>query len=1046
VHPELLRVRPGPTATAWLARRIRALKAGDPLQPVTVVVPGHHAGLHLRRRLAAEGYANVRFTVLARVAESLGAARLAAQGRTPLTAVTRSALVRTAIAAAGGPLEPASGHGGLVDLVAALAAELRRRADPAGDRARVRATGTATSRAALDAVADYERRRAAARLYDDVDLLLAATETLRGGEAGVVLGELGAVVVHLPARLDPPEAALLRTLATRTGVVVALPGTGEHGDTETLSAGLLGGGAPVPIPDGGPPAALTALIAPDPVEEVRAAVRELLAAAERAEPVALHRAAIVYRDDETYGPLLRDTLDEAGVPHVALGGRRLSDSVAARGLLGLVRLRDQDFSRAAVLGWLSGLPHRGGVLRSQARWDQLSRDAGVVRGAVQWRERLTALAERRERTLQRLDEDPEDSTVEAHRAALRRDVDDARRIVEHVAAIDSATRPPQPATWEGHVAWAMRLRDDFLTPDEAWSDEEREASQAVDETVRALGEAQAVEPAVIVRVFLRALEDSLRTRHRPEGRMGRGVVTGPHRLLLGMDLARVHVLGALEASFPPPSPVDPLLAGDPLSRRASRVAQERSDWLAALASADGGEVVVSAPVVDIEGRAVYPSPWLLETLADGGAAPRASEVRAGTASHPRLRRVGSAIETPLSIAERRETEAAAARGSRHDLSRTALGRRLDLPLGRVLEVTRARRSPVLTEFDGHVAEVAGLPFIARGLSGPAQSATGIETWATCPFHHLLGRILAVSATEDVDDDRWWQIDAAERGTLVHDILERFFIQVAATEHPAPGAPYLDEDVRRIEEIAADVFRDAEKRGTVGHPLVWANERAAILADLRTLLREDAEQRGAGGWRPAHLEQTFGYEGDPQSWPAVTIPLDGGRAAVLRGRIDRVDRDDSGGVRVIDYKTGSYRKHQIGVADLLDRGRRLQLPIYGRAVRDHARSLGRPAPATTSLYWYATVKGQFAQVPLAVDESVEEVLTTVLSRIDGGVRAGCFPQVPGDFNEWWGRCENCSFCDYDSLCPASRDVLAESKAASPRLAPYRALRPDAEPGS
>jgi hypothetical protein len=102
--------------------------------------------------------------------------------------------------------------------------------------------------------------------------------------------------------------------------------------------------------------------------------------------------------------------------------------------------------------------------------------------------------------------------------------------------------------------------------------------------------------------------------------------------------------------------------------------------------------------------------------------------------------------------------------------------------------------------------------------------------------------------------------------------------------------------------------------------------------------------------------------------------------------------------------------------------------------------------TTSLYWYATVKGQFAQVPLAVDESVEEVLTTVLSRIDDGVRAGCFPQVPGDFNEWWGRCENCSFCDYDSLCPASRDVLAASKAAGPRLAPYRALRPDSEPGS
>ncbi|HEX6491858.1 MAG TPA: PD-(D/E)XK nuclease family protein, partial [Candidatus Dormibacteraeota bacterium] len=422
--------------------------------------------------------------------------------------------------------------------------------------------------------------------------------------------------------------------------------------------------------------------------------------------------------------------------------------------------------------------------------------------------------------------------------------------------------------------------------------------------------------------------------------------------------------------------------------------------------------------------------------------PRASAVRAGTASHPRLRRAGGVAGTPLSIAERREWEAAAAWADGRDLSRTALGRRDDLALGRVLEAARARRSPDLTEFDGHLAAVAHLPLIARGLSGPAQSATGIETWSTCPFHHLMGRVLAVSPTEDVDDDRWWQIDAAERGTLVHAILERFFREVAETGRPAPGSPYLDEDVRRIEEIAVEAFRDAEARGIVGHPLVWANERAAILADLRTLLREDAEQRGEGGWRPAHLEQAFGFDDDPASWPAVTVPLADGRTAVLRGRIDRVDVDERGGARVIDYKTGSAKKVEITAANLLEHGRRLQLPIYGRAVRDRVRGAGGPAPQTTSLYWYATVKGGFSQAGLPVDGAIEDALADVLGRIDAGVRAGCFPQVPGDFEEWWGSCENCGFCPYDSLCPASREVLAASKSQSPRLAPYHALDPDA----
>jgi ATP-dependent helicase/nuclease subunit B len=1047
--PDLVRVRPGPTATGWLLGRIREIQGGDPLSPVTVVLPTHHAGLHLRRRLAVEGYAGVRFTVLARLAESLAASRLAAAGRTPLTAVTRAALVRSALRAAGGPLAGGAEQAGLVDLVAELATDLRRRADPAADMARIRATGTGTSRAAVAAVAEYERRRVAAGLHDDVDVLDAASEAVRSPGAEAALGDLGAVIVHLPARLDPPEIRLLRELARRTPTLVALP---DLGPTVMGAADLLGSSGPgaASVPPAAPPASIDALVAPDPVEEVRAAVREVLAAIERDDAVPLHRIAIVHRDEETYATLVRDALDEAGLPLAALDGRRLVDSVAARGLLGLIRLREQDLSRSAVLGWLSGLPHRVGVLRSQARWDQLSRDAGVVRGDAQWRDRLTALGRTRERTLARLEEDPEDPTVEAHLAALRRDIEDIPRIVEHVAAIDAATRPPEQPTWEAHVDWALRLRDEFLTPDEAWSAEDREASQAVEEVVRGLGAAQAVEPSVHVGVFLRALEDGLRARRRPEGRLGRGVLVGPHRLLLGMDVARVHVLGALEASFPPPAPVDPLLAGDPLGRRPQRQDEERCAWLAALAAADGGEVVVSAPVVDADGRAAYPSPWLLETLTGDGPRPRASEVRSGAAGHPRLRRLQTgggvpAWPAPLSLAERREAESAAARDAGSDLLRTPLGRRDDLPLGRAVEVGRARRSARLTEFDGDLAAVAGLPLVARGLTGSPQSATGIETWATCPFRHLLGRVLTVSPTEDVDDHRWWQIDAAERGTLIHAILERFFREVAATGHPPPGTPYADEDVRHLEAIAEAAFREAEARGVVGHPLVWANERAAILADLRTVLRDDAEQRAAGGWRPVHLEQPFGIDGAPGSWPPVAVDLDPERRVLLRGYIDRVDVDAAGAVRVVDYKTGRNPRPVVGVESLLDAGRKLQLPVYGRAVRQQARAGGRAAPATTALYWYATVRGGFAQVGLEVDDGVEAVLAEVLAHIDAGLRAGCFPQVPGDFEEWWGRCENCAFCDYDTLCPAGRDVLATAKAGSPGLAAHRALRPAAVEG-
>jgi RecB family exonuclease len=1038
---EVVRVRPGPTATAWLIGRIRELQAGDPLNPVTVAVPGHHLGLHLRRRLAGEGYASVRFLVLAQLAEALGAARLAAEGRGPLTAVTRAALVRRALRTAGEVLSGSADQAGLVDLVAALALELRHRGDLPADTGRILGTGTATARAALHAIAEYERLRGVNRKYDEVDLLDAAVAELEVGGAAGVAGNLGTLLVHLPPRLDGPEARLIRALAGHTEVVVALPDLGGAGGAEL--AARLGVDLPASaIPVATPPAAATSVIASDPIDEVSAAVRGVLAAMEGERAVPLHRAAIVYADEDTYGTALRDTLRAAGITPVALGGRPLAESAAARGLLGLIRLREQEWSRPAVLAWLSGLPHRGGVMRSQARWDQLSRDAGAVRGADQWRSRLTQLADSRARQLAHLEATGD--LNDGRRAAIQRDIDDAHAIAKQVATMDLATRPPDESTWTAHVSWALALRDRFLAPDSAWTAEDQEASQMVEEVVRGLSAAHDIEPTVSVGAFLRALEDGLRTRRRPEGRLGTGVVIGPLRLLLGMDFDNVHILGAVEGTFPGMLSVDPLLAGDPLERRAQQEAQSRRDWLSALAAGDGGEVVVSAPATDSEGRTVYPSPWLLELLAGDGPALSATAVRSGTVTHPRLRRTGVAAlggGTPLHVGERREQEAAAAHRAGIDLSHTALAQRDDLPLGRALETVRARRSGRLTEFDGNVAAVAGLPLIAHGLTGAGQSATGIQSWAACPFHFFMGRVLWVAGTEDVEDERWWQIDAAERGSLIHKILERFFGEVAASGRPEPGAAYGPEDVRRMEAIASEEFDSAAARGVIGHPLVWENQRAVILADLRTLLRLDAEQRGAAGWRPAHLEQGFGM--GEAAWPPVTVTLPDGRGVVLRGFIDRVDRAEAA-FRVIDYKTGRESKTEVSAANRLDGGRAVQLALYARAVRDQERAEGRPAPVVSALYWFCTTNGNFRQRQMVAGDDTDAALDAVVAGIDAGVRAGCFPQVPGVYQDFYGRCENCSFCEYDGLCPAGRDSLYEAKSGDPALAPYRALQAD-QPG-
>ena len=99
-------------------------KGGDPLAPVSVVVPSTYAGLDLRHDLGRLG-----FLVLSRLAELLGAPSLAAQGRRPLTPLVEAAAVRVVASEAGGPLEPVRQHPALNRTLQSTFRELRHAAE-----------------------------------------------------------------------------------------------------------------------------------------------------------------------------------------------------------------------------------------------------------------------------------------------------------------------------------------------------------------------------------------------------------------------------------------------------------------------------------------------------------------------------------------------------------------------------------------------------------------------------------------------------------------------------------------------------------------------------------------------------------------------------------------------------------------------------------------------------------------------------------------------------------------------------------------------------
>ena len=1023
-----VRLASGPGVHDWLLDRCRSVREGDgdPLAPVTVVVPTHAMGLQLRRRLAADGYANIRFLTLADLADLLAAPALAGDGLRRLTDTTAEAAVRGAAQANRDRFGDASDHRALVDHLRRLFGDLRELGVPPPERAELSQAGP-MAWAALAAYEAYRVDLASRRLADEQDVLGAAARRVE--PAGRDVGHLLAFV---DGRLLPAEIRLLQALAAAVPVDVALP---ELGDSEAdgiaaANASALGlEWGELPFEGVRHEPAIHVTVAPDAAEEVRMAVRGVLSGLEAGTPLAA--TAILYRLSDPYAALVRETLDAAEVPWASLDGRPLASSHAGRGLLGLLRLRESGFARVEVLTWLNTFPRGARDEVSVADWDRISREAEIVAGVEQWRTRL----EHHVRTLQAgLRDVQAEQASEGLQDYLDQTVQRAQRMADLIERLERDTRPPPESTWPALVGWARGLRAAWVRPSGSWGEREREAAGMVDGVLDGLAAAGDRSSEVDVATFLDALEAALGTERQPEGRLGSGVVVGPVGGARGMAFERVHVVGATEQAFPvPPSP-DPLFASgaetaDPLGRRERRRLDERRQFCSALAAAPA--VGLSAPLFDDGLRPVYPSRWVVELASRLERAPVRATALRELPERPWLTRILSPSDAlqrglpPLNLAERRAGELLAFEGA---VTEHPLARRGDLPLGRALSAAAARWSARFTEFDGNVAGAVEGSRLEDGLAGRPASPTGVEEWAECPFRYLLSRVLRVEPTERPEQDLAWSVSALVRGRLVHDVLREFYDERLTLARPGQHDA---QDHERLEALARDRFTELEVGGGTGHRLAWENEQRALLLDLHTLLARDAELHP--DLVPTFFEQSFGY-GDAD-WPAPVIVLEAGREVRLRGRMDRVDLGPDPAqpeqAIVIDYKTGAPLARSALAVDPLAEGTSVQPAVYQAALRAHFEALGLAPPLVTARYWFVSARGRFEVVEPPEGLDVEGRLREVVSIADAAFRAGSFPAIPGDdAADWRGRgsWEHCARCSYTRVCHAARDLLWQRKRA------------------
>ena len=1016
-----------------LERLLNEFQAEDPFAPVTVVVPTTYAGLYLRRDIGRRGLVNVRFLPLARLAELLGAPSLAAADRLPLKPPIEFAAVRRAASEAAGELEPFRAHPSFHASLRTTFRDLRRAA-PDAITALERSRGMSGEIARLYArYCDHTKA-----YYDREALAEAAADSVRTGRADTALTALGPVVAYLPRTLTPSEQRLFDALHDAWKCATILAATGDEEADEIL--------LPAAAPSASskkPPCPAHLLVTSDTGEEVRSVVRSIASAAHAGTP--FHRMAIFYWQRDPYAALIAEQLAAAGIPIAGPSTERLASTPVGRMLKGIVDLAGSDLPREEVMRWLTSCPVKPpSVGFSPSRWDAISREAGVVVGIDQWRDRLANYAAAQQRATTRKDEE----LSEGREKELAQSAAEAWALRSFmIRLLDTLNRSDDSQTWVAFVKWSKELIDRYLD-EEALPSVERENLDTLVTALQELANLDEMEDSADLDAFRAALDEVLSRPAARAGALGEGLFVGPVRIAAGLRFDRVYLVGMVEGLVPAQPPDDPLL---PHSEREQAglpprsTAAERYDYLAA-AAAGRTRVLSFARGNNIAMREQHPSRWFLEQASHLYGSPVYPSMLSGSHDLVSLREQPW-FEEVVSAQHGINTVSASQPADIHDYDLHQLshwrqvGNAIDAHhlaqsepvLSRALQMQRARNAKPLTHWDGDLTSAIS-PSGRIGLSNREFfSPTRLQTWATCPFRYFLSNVLGIAAPEQPEELA--TISALERGSLLHAILERF-IQAAQEQGtiPPPDQPWTDDYRRQLFKVAEEEFQQAEQRGVTGKPLLWELARDEMLSDLERFLKEDAKLRKKHGVSPHAVENAFGFSRKEDQTPLDWVEWSSARTGTLRfrGFIDRIDLSPSGDTAlVLDYKSGKTNAYANMDKDPVQRGKRLQLPVYGLA----ARQLLGDAVDIKVAYWFVTENGKFATRPPRKPGTLDDMLDAfapVVGTITEGIGAGLFPANPGKDGN------NCRNCEFKNLCPTRREMHWRRKRNDPRLSAYVAM--------
>jgi RecB family exonuclease len=293
--------------------------------------------------------------------------------------------------------------------------------------------------------------------------------------------------------------------------------------------------------------------------------------------------------------------------------------------------------------------------------------------------------------------------------------------------------------------------------------------------------------------------------------------------------------------------------------------------------------------------------------------------------------------------------------------------------------------------------MARAPLTSPALSGfvgprspEAYRVSSIDRYVDCPFKYFAERILGLPE----EREELSGLSPLERGTLVHSLFEQFYRDWQAAGFGAITAETLPD--------ALDRFAALARTSLAGLPAAdRALEEVRLLGSIaaRGLAERVFELEIDAGGRISHRFLETDLRG-PFTFPRLN-GLDQ-RSIHIRGKADRIDVLESGGLRVIDYKLSKAPDPETSI----------QIAVYAHAAQQKLIAEdGRPHPIVDAMYLaFGDERAFVTRLGSSPADSAYAVVarasafTGVIDRIE----AGEFPPRPL-------RPSECQWCRYAGVC-------------------------------